>query len=63
MFDDLEPKTKKANEIQLGCDLSTFSLEDIDERVALLEAEIARLKDERTRKAGHLYAAQSFFKS
>ncbi|MEM1317267.1 MAG: DUF1192 domain-containing protein, partial [Pseudomonadota bacterium] len=54
MFDDLEPKAKKANEIELGCDLSTFSLGDIDERVAMLEAEIARLKEERTRKAGHL---------
>ncbi|EFL88660.1 DUF1192 domain-containing protein [Ahrensia sp. R2A130] len=63
MFDDLEPKTKKASDIQLGCELSTFSLEDIDERVALLEAEIVRLKDERARKAGHLDAAQSFFKS
>lgn len=63
MFDDLEPQKQSNRNITLGCDLSTFSVADIDERVALLMEEVARLKDERQKKETHLTAAQSFFKS
>ncbi len=63
MFEDNEPKTISANEIILNCDLSTFSLEDIDERVTLLEKEISRLKEEKKNKESSLDVAQSFFKN
>lgn len=62
MFAEDEAKKPHSGEIIPGCDLSTFSLEDIDERVSILEAEIARLKEERQRKASSLSAAEEFFK-
>ncbi len=62
MFEDNEPKTQSSNEISLNCDLSTFSLDDLDERVVLLEKEIIRLKEERKKKSNSLDTAQSFFK-
>lgn len=63
MFDENEALSTHKNDITLGCDLSTFSLEDIDERIGLLEQEITRLKTERKSKESSLNAAQSFFKS
>lgn len=57
-----EENTKKGKHaVQLGADLSTFSLEDIDDLVGSLEAEITRLKEERVRKSKSLSAAESFF--
>lgn len=63
MFDENEPKTTNPREIMLGCDLSTFSVEDIDERIDFLEKEISRLKEEKSRKSDSINAAQAFFKS
>ncbi len=63
MIEDNEPKTISANEILLNCDLSTYSLNDIDERMGLLEKEISRLKEEKKKKESSLDAAQSFFKT
>ena len=63
MFDENEPLKKSKNEIVLGCELSTFSLEDIDERIEALREEIERLKAERERKSSSLSAAEAFFKS
>ena len=63
MFDENEPKAKNPHEIILGCDLSTFSIEDIEERIDFLEQEISRLKEEKNRKANSIDAAQAFFKS
>jgi len=63
MFDDLEPKTKKSNEITLNCDLSEFSVSDIEERITLLAEEISRLEQEKRTKTNSLAAAESFFKS
>ena len=63
MIDENEPLSKTKNEIVLGCDLSTFSLDDIDERTEALKAEIIRLKEERDRKSSSLSAAEAFFKS
>ena len=51
MIDDINDNQHNKGEITLGCDLATFSLEDIDERVDLLVAEIERLKEERVRKS------------
>ncbi|MEL6505622.1 MAG: DUF1192 domain-containing protein [Pseudomonadota bacterium] len=63
MFDDLEPQKQTTNSITLGGDLSTLSVDDLDERIAALRAEIVRLETERKKKESHLSAAQSFFKS
>ncbi|MEE9375615.1 MAG: DUF1192 domain-containing protein [Rhizobiaceae bacterium] len=63
MLDENEPLTPKSNAISLNCDLSTFSVSDLDERIVQLEQEISRLKAERKNKESSLEAAQSFFKS
>lgn len=63
MFDDLEPQKKSTHSIVLGADLSTFSVEDIDELIDKLSLEIDRLKEERSQKTSSLDAAQAFFKS
>ncbi len=58
-----EPLAKRLAEISLGGDISTLSLDDLDERVELLKMEIARLQDEHKRKSSSMAAAQSFFKN
>ncbi len=63
MFDENEAQFTQRNEITLGCDLSTFSTEDLDERIALLNAEIERMQNEKIKKSDSLNAAHSFFKS
>lgn len=60
LFDDDRPK--KAPPHEIGADLSLLSAEEIDRRIAILEAEIERLKEERTRKQAGRAAAESFFK-
>ena len=62
MFDENEAQFTKANDITLGCDLSTFSVSDIDERIELLKQEIERLVAERKAKTSSLDAAEAFFK-
>lgn len=47
---------------QIGQDLSMLSIDEIDERVAMLEREIARLKEARANKENSLAAASAFFK-
>lgn len=46
----------------VGEDLAALSVADLDERVELLEAEIARLKADRARKEGSRAAAAAAFK-
>jgi uncharacterized small protein (DUF1192 family) len=57
-----EPMRPKARTHELGQDLSTLSIEELDERVAALEAEIARLKEARADKEASRDAASAFFK-
>ncbi len=59
VMDDDEPRPQT---VTLNGDLYELSVGDIDERVGQLEAEIARLKAERERKAGSVAAAAAFFK-
>lgn len=60
MFGDEDaPARKTAHEI--GQDLYTLSIEDFDERIALLKAEIARLEEARGKKAAQRAAADSIF--
>ena len=60
LFDEAPAERPKAH--VLGEDLSTLSLEEIDHRVALLEAEIARLRDAHAAKSASRDAAAAFFK-
>lgn len=59
--DDDRPRPKITH--QLGQDLSLLSLDDLNERIAMLEAEIERLKAEATKKRASRDAAANFFKS
>ncbi len=59
--DDDKPKKKIAHEI--GQDLYLLSVEELTERVALLSAEIERLKEAMAKKRATKDAAASFFKS
>ena len=47
---------------ELGQDLSNLSLHELDERIDLLEREIARLKQARAAKEDSRAAASAFFK-
>jgi uncharacterized small protein (DUF1192 family) len=59
-IEDDRPAPKRAHEI--GQDLSQLSVAEIDERVALLEAEIARLGEARLKKTASRSAADAFFR-
>ena len=59
--DDDRPRKKISHEI--GQDLSLLSLEELNDRIALLTSEIDRLQAAATRKRASKDAANSFFKS
>ena len=59
--DDDKPRKKVSHEI--GQDLSLLSVEELNERVALLSSEIDRLQAAIARKRASKDAASSFFKS
>jgi uncharacterized small protein (DUF1192 family) len=59
--DDDRPRKKITHEI--GQDLSLLSVEELTERIALLNSEIDRLQQAATRKRASKDAASSFFKS
>jgi uncharacterized small protein (DUF1192 family) len=48
---------------EIGSDLASLSLHEIAERIALLEAEIARLNAEAERKRASMNAASALFRS
>ena len=58
--EDDRPKKKIAHEI--GQDLTLLSVNELSERIALLNEEIARLDQERTKKQATRSAADQFFK-
>jgi uncharacterized small protein (DUF1192 family) len=58
--DDDKPKKKIVHEI--GQDLTLLSAAELNERIGLLQDEIARLEADRTRKQAIKSAADSFFK-
>jgi uncharacterized small protein (DUF1192 family) len=60
MDDDDRPKKKIAHEV--GQDLSLLSVEELADRVKLLQAEIARLEADMTQKRAKRTAADQFFK-
>jgi uncharacterized small protein (DUF1192 family) len=59
--DDDKPRRKISHEI--GQDLSLLSVEELDERVALLRGEIDRLQAAVAKKRASRDAADSIFKS
>ena len=61
MDEDDRPKKKVTHEI--GQDLSLLSVEELGERIALLTAEIERLRAAEVKKRASKDAANSFFKS
>ena len=58
--DDDRPKKKIAHEI--GQDLSLLSVKELDERIGLLQSEIARLEANKLGKQASLKTADQFFK-
>ncbi len=61
LFDEELPKRKKAVH-EVGEDLAKLSVDELEERIGILSAEIERLKAEMDRKRASAEAAQSFFK-
>ncbi len=59
--DDDRPKQKKLHEI--GCDLTFLSAGELEERIAVLHDEIARLEADKTSKTSSRSVAESLFKS
>jgi uncharacterized small protein (DUF1192 family) len=59
--DDDKPKKKVTHEI--GQDLTLLSVEELAERIALMNAEIERLQAAMAKKRASKDAAASFFKS
>jgi uncharacterized small protein (DUF1192 family) len=59
--DDDKPRKKITHEI--GQDLSLLSVEELTERIALMNAEIERLQQAAAKKRSSKDAANSFFKS
>lgn len=59
--DDDKPRKKISHEI--GQDLSLLSVGDVEDRIAMLAAEIARLEADATKKRASRDAANAFFKS
>ena len=61
-LDDLpRPKGDAASKLAME-DLSPYSQDELEERVALLEAEIARVKAHHGKAAAHRSAADALFK-
>ncbi|WP_454701782.1 DUF1192 domain-containing protein [Agrobacterium burrii] len=61
LFDDDRPQKPVAHEI--GSDLSLLSVDELSSRIDLLQAEITRLEEERTRKSARRLAAENLFRS
>jgi len=68
MDDDERPRRRSAGgdfgaaSLLASESLESYSLDELDLRVALLEAEIARIASHREKAAAHMLAAQSLFR-
>ena len=62
MFEDEPPKKKKTAH-SLGEDLATLSIAELEERIELLKAEIARLEGAMADKRQSQKVAAGFFKT
>ncbi len=61
LFEDDRPKRKVTHEV--GQDLYLLSVGDLNERIAYLNTEIARLEADRSQKQNSKTAANALFKS
>ncbi|MFK3690471.1 DUF1192 domain-containing protein [Agrobacterium tumefaciens] len=61
LFDDDRPQKPRAHEI--GSDLSLLSVDELSNRIEILQAEIARLEDEKKKKSAGREAAENLFRS
>jgi len=59
---EIEEPRKKAPEIQLGEDIAALSAHELEQRIARLEAEIARCREAITLRHATKSAAENFFK-
>ena len=63
MDDDDRPKVRGDAASALGREsLDSYSRDELDERIAMLEAEIARVKAHRDKAQAHMLAADALFK-
>ena len=62
MMDEDEATRPKQRDIVIGADLSKLSVEELDERIAALKAEIARIEADLAAKRSSRAAADSVFK-
>jgi uncharacterized small protein (DUF1192 family) len=60
LFDDEAPKKKTAHTV--GEDLAALSIHELEERIGLLKAEIARLEEAIAAKRASEKVAAAFFK-
>lgn len=60
-IEDDRPQKKATHEI--GMDLSMMSVDELQSRIELLQAEIARIEAEAARKASGRLAAENLFRS
>ena len=60
-WDDVRPKPQAA--ITVGADLTTLSVQELDARVAALQAEIVRVEAELAAKRARASAADDVFKT
>ena len=60
IFDEEPPK--KSSEWAIGEDLSKLSIDELEERIGLLTAEIERMEQAITAKRDSIGVADSFFK-
>jgi uncharacterized small protein (DUF1192 family) len=60
-FADEQPRPAPARH-EVGQDLSLLSIDELEERIAVLEREIARLKEALSKKEASRAAASAFFK-
>jgi uncharacterized small protein (DUF1192 family) len=68
-MDDDERPRRRSTEGNLGAasllaseSLESYSLDELDARIALLEAEIGRIRQHLDKSAAHILAAQSLFR-
>lgn len=58
-----EPRVPARREIEIGADLSTLSVGELEARIEALRAEIARIEAKLEEKRRHAAAASALFKS
>lgn len=61
---DLEPRKRRGEALAALAkeDLGLLGVEELQERITALEAEIARIRDQLEKKRGSLSAAEALFK-